>query len=230
MLEWRLFTYRTSSRSGVPVSLSETIFRDCSDIDPILPNDHAKDAIVQVRMPRLQCILPLYSCDEHGNFIPNWSAFLLRAAKGDSLAMKTICILAKSQRSKRTRDDYQLYQQVIEAVRAEMSSLDALTLRMSVMVFYAILALAIQAGFMREPASVKLDQFSSISEPVLHLNAAGHMLGRINMQTQKYGCQETLKQLVDFFNVANYLLALSRCSQSEVSAWPLLMYHLIVQG
>lgn len=224
------------TRCSIPVAPSENLFRDHADIsasNQSIPQAYSNNATVQVHIPRLQCFLPLYSSDDAGNLIPNWSAFLLRAAKGDSLAMKTICILAKSQRFERTENDYLLYQKVIEAVQSEMSSPNTLSLEISVMIFYAILALAIQAGFMNGQSHTTMhidDEYkSSVNEPAIHLNAAGYMLGRINIQTRQQGCHNTLKQLVDFFNVANYLLALSRCSQSEIAAWPLLMYHLIVQ-
>lgn len=218
---------------------SETLFRnfpETTDCDSPSRLTNSKNAIVQVCTPHFQCSLPLYSSDDQGNLIPNWSAFLLRAAKGDSLAMKTICILAKSQRFKRTSNDYLVYQRVIEAVRSEMSSADALSLQISVMIFYAILALAIQAGFMTGQTSISSSSKaaveksdSTINEPAMHLNAAGYMLSRISSQTHQQGRQDKLKQLVDFFDVASYLLALSRCAQSEAAAWPLLMYRLIVE-
>lgn len=115
-----------------------------------------------------------------------------------------------------------------------MSSANTLSLQTAVMVFYATLALAIQAGFMTGKVSsssmvAMRDCDSSDNEPAVHLNAAGYMLSHISSQTQQQGCRDILKQLVDFFNVANHLLALSRCSQSEATAWPLLMCHLIVQ-
>ena len=144
------------------------------------------------------------------------------------MAMKTVCILARSHRLSHTRKDYLLYQDVIEAVRAEMSSTETLSLQTSVMVFYAILALAIQAGSMAGLCAPNPVPCLSGSEAAVHLNAAGYMLGVIH-QFQTCGGKEALTRLVSLLDVVHYLLALSKSSSNGTPAWPLLMYHLIVQ-
>lgn len=242
MSQWRLYTYRTSNpnRQCVP-GFSSSVDMDSGAALNITPRQnsvfHQKYKRIEpssmysvnseTHSAVLKCHTSLYSGDERGNFVPNWSAFLTRAAQGDSVAMKTVCILARSQRFSYSQNDYLLYQNVIEAVRAEMTSPDILSLQRSVMVFYAILALAIQASVMsglclQNPA----DQLPR-SEAGLHLDAARTMLGYINRMIQQYDGSDVIKRLVDFENVVSYLLAVTG-SSAKAPAWPLLMYHLIV--